>query len=121
MQPDYQAEFAHLRRLAAEHTGRGYPQAFRQRAVKLEARLKKQGWTRRRIVDALGVSRPTLRRWLKMDGDDASPASSAPGLRPVQIAASTVAGHKLSVVSPGGWRIEGLGLGELVELMEALP
>lgn len=121
MQPDYQTEFAHLRRLAAEHVGRGYPREFRKRAVALAARLAEQGWTQRRIIDALGVSRPTLRRWLKMDGDDASSASSAPGLRPVQIAASTVVGQKLSVASPGGWRIEGLGLGEVVELMEALP
>lgn len=120
MQSKLDAEFAALRRLADQHDDRGYPVEFRRRAVGLAAHLIEEGWTQQRIVDALGISRPTLRRWRqKYDGQDQWHVDE-PQLQPVEINVSKLGGHKIKVVSPGGWRIEGLGLDQVVELMGRL-
>lgn len=120
MQPDLQAEFARLRRLAEQYTERGYPQEFRRRALALETQLTEQGWTQQRLVDALGISRPTLRRWREKYGDQTESKTEKPQLRPVEISAPVAVDTTFRVVSPEGWRIEGLGLAEVVELMGRL-
>lgn len=117
MQPEIEAEFAHLHRLAAQHTERGYPVEFRRRAVVLGDQLTDSGWTQQRIVGALGISRPTLRRWRQEYGGGDGADAVAPKLRPVEVRLPAASPQAVSVTSPGGWRIEGLGLDEVVELL----
>jgi transposase-like protein len=120
MQSDLQAEFARLRRLAEQHTERGYPQEFRRRALALEAQLTEQGWTQQRLVDALGISRPTLRRWREKYGVLAESKTEKPQLRPVEMSPAVATQTTVRIVSPEGWRIEGLRLDEVAELMGRL-
>jgi transposase-like protein len=117
MQPDIQAEFVHLHHFAAQHTERGYPVEFRQRAVVLGDHLSERDWTQQRVVKALGISRPTLRRWRQEQEADDEASVVEPALRPVEVALPAASPHAVSVTSPGGWRIDGLGLDQVVELL----
>jgi transposase-like protein len=117
VQPDIQAEFAHLHHLAAQHTERGYPVEFRQRAVVLGDHLSERGWTQQRIVEALGISRPTLRRWRQEHKADDEASVVEPTLRPVEVVLPAASPRAVSVTSPGGWRVEGLRLDQVVELL----
>lgn len=99
-----------------ERMGWRYPEALRHLAVvHCEERRREQG-SYREIAEELGISALTLSRWR----DQLEP-SRPPGFREVHLedeAPKTTAA--LSVVTPGGVRIEGLDLAQAVELARAL-
>lgn len=107
-----------LSRVARGTPGRSrrYPAELRQEAVAvLEARLD-QGGDLRSTARLLGVAAETLRYWSRQQGRR--------GLRPVRVATVAPAAEeeqgRLSLVTPQGYRIEGLALAQAVELVRVL-
>ena len=112
---------AAIRRLRAEaeRLARGkprsqvrYPDGFRRAAVA----LARSGGSRTRLAQALGVSEPTLTKWLR------PPAS--PVLRPVAVTPAPTpertAGAGPVLTTPNGVRVTGLDRDALVAVLHAL-
>lgn len=113
-------EAASLRReLAQREKGRGkrYPEQLKARVLAHADELHGSGMSQRCIADELGLTSETLRRWRVAEGRRASRASSA--LVPVEVVATTTHG-RIAVVSPSGFRLEGLELSEAVVILRAL-
>ena len=91
--------------------GQRYPVEFRRRAAGVALAMRSGGASWRRIASEVGVRAETLRRWC--DGGEPGAARS---LIPVQVVGSTA----LAVISPGGWRVEGLSLSDASALLRAL-
>jgi hypothetical protein len=71
-----------------------------------------------RVAEELKIGSATLRRWLER-------GSAGEPFRPVEVQKQEVEeepgkASSLVVVTPSGWRIEGLRLGDLPELLRAL-
>ena len=101
-----------LRLEAAERETLQYPEDFRRRAVVLVEQLRADGWTQKAVSEALDICWQTLRRWRNQhpDGDE--------GFRAVDVAARPAGEPRL--VSPSGWRIEGLSVEELFDVARRL-
>jgi hypothetical protein len=70
-----------------------------------------------RVAEELGIGPVTLTRWLGRSGAGGEP------LRPVEVQREEEEpgpASSLVVVTPSGWRIEGLRLADLTELLRAL-
>ena len=78
-----------------------------------EARSRGEGWGA--IAGALGVSATGLQRWLAT-----AARHRAPQLRRVQLTAAPAPASALCVLSPSGYRVEGLGVAEAAALLRAL-
>jgi len=74
------------------------------------------GWTAKRASEALGLGPATLGRWLSSDG---STASSPVGFRRVEIDAVARC-SELRLVSPAGYRVEGLDLEQVKQLLPSI-
>lgn len=94
--------------------GRRYPAALRARIASYAAKRRAEGETWASLRDELGVPWETLRRW-SIDGPRAS-------VVPVEvIAPSPDRGDEVvAVVSPTGWRLEGLAVRDAVAVLRAL-
>ena len=93
--------------------GRRYPAALRGRIDAYVARRREQGASWAAIGDELDVPLETLRRWSK------TPRVSA--MVPVEVVAPTVDSDDIvAVVSPSGWRLEGLDVRDAVAVLRAL-
>jgi len=116
---------AAIRRLRAEaeRLARGkprsqvrYPDGFRRAAVALARLRLGSGGSRTRLAQALGVSEPTLTKWLR--------PAAPPALRPVAVTPpptlerATDAGPVLT--TPNGVRVIGLDCDALVAVLRAL-
>ncbi len=111
-------EFRDLRRelaAVARGPGRYYPDALRARVTRRARRQLDGGAALQDIASELGLRRYTLRLWTKA----ALPAATT-ALVPVEIIASTPRPGPVSVVSPSGFRIEGLTLDEAVAVIQRL-
>jgi transposase-like protein len=93
-----------------------YPEGFRRAAVHLARRRLGPSLSVARLARGLGVSEPTLTKWLH-------PRTGA-GLRPVAVvAAAPPAGTAVSgavLVTPHGLRVEGLDRDTLIAILRAL-
>lgn len=104
-------------RLLSERScrGAGYPEELREEAVGLVQEGLAQGSSLREVAVRLGVCHATLYRWL---------ARKEVRLRRVEIVPEPVtrceAAHGLVLVTPQGYRVEGLGLGDVPRLLEML-
>ncbi|MFY0562223.1 transposase [Archangium lansingense] len=106
-----------------------FPEPLRAFAVRYLAHALEKGDTVKAVVERLGVSEPTLQAWRRgqTPGSKKTPRSEprAEPLLPVVVhppkprAASPVA-TTFAVVSPQGWRVEGLGLEEAAQLLRRL-
>ena len=96
-----------------------YPQALRELAVAYFHEAHRQGRSRRRAAEALGVSDVTLSRWIEEAGPDVPELVETAALREVVVTDSRPRGS-LSLVTPEGYRVEGLGVAELAEVLRAL-
>ena len=111
-------EFIRRRRGIVVGRGRRYPESLRQLAVSFATEAQAAGWSGSRIARQLGVAWATLERWC------ATPSVSEPtgGMREVVVCdeapSSVVPGPVL--VTPEGYRIEGLRLEALVEILRSL-
>ncbi len=107
-----------------------YPEALRAFAVRYLAHALETGGTLAGAAKELGVSEPTLQAWRK--GQPAAHRrAQAPGERqaliPVVVAAPKQPGRPaapqtgaLTLVAPGGWRVEGLSVQAAAELLGRL-
>jgi hypothetical protein len=98
--------------------GRGarYPEGLRQEAIVLARAGMLEGKSLGRVAEELGIGAATLTRWLGR-GRTGEP------LRPVEVQGDEEEpgqASSLVVVTPSGWRIEGLRLADLAELLRAL-
>lgn len=94
----------------------GYPPQLQRAAAEFAARLRADGWSDGRIAHELGLSPPTLRRWTKR----LVPSVSA--FRPVAVVeeAPAATGPSLALVTPGGFRLEGLTVEDAAFLLGRL-
>ncbi len=94
-----------------------YPVAFRWAAVALACVRLEQGGSVARLARELGVSDPTLAKWLR-------PGPALPVLRPVAVTltASSEGGDvsRPVLITPNGLRVEGLDHDGLVAVLQAL-
>ena len=107
-----------LRTADRSGVGRGYPKPLRERVVAYAERAVAAGRPRADVAEALGLAPVTLVRWGRPRR-----AAVAPGFRPVVVAPEpgrpTSAGG-LTVVLPGGVRVEGLSVEQAAELCRRL-
>ena len=101
--------------------GRGvrYPQALRRIAVDYAQEARHRGHSRRGCAENLGVSDVTLSRWIEEAGLPVPEFGETAPLREVVLTDSRL-GRSLSLVTPEGFRVEGLDVAELAELLRAL-
>ena len=108
-----------------------YPEALRAFAVRYLAHALETGGTLAGAAKALGVSEPTLQAWRKgrpaahrrAHGPVDRPALVpvvVPGPKKTAVPAARAAPGGLVLVSPGGWRVEGLSAQGVAELLGRL-
>jgi len=121
MSDTYDERISELKVEVEERESLRYPETFRAKAVELVGQLKADGWTQRRISQELEISWQTLGRWCRQAEPDGTEAGSE-GFRPVEVVASGSGGPAdgIALVSPSGWRIEGLTVTEAVEAARRL-
>ena len=105
-----------------------FPEALRAFAVRYAEHTVAEGGTVTDAAQKLGVSGPTLYEWRK--GRPAGhrrpkPAEQGAALVPVRVsqqpAEAAVAGlQQVALVSPGGWRVEGLSVETAAQLLGTL-
>ncbi len=111
-------EFIRRRRSIVVGPGKRYPESLRRLAIAFAAEAEAAGWSASRIAQRLGISWATLERWCATP----SIVEAKGGMREVVVrdaAPLAVEGHAV-LVTPEGYRIEGLRQEELVELVRAL-
>ena len=77
--------------------------------------LRAEGHTLSAVAGAIGLSESTLGRWISVQGD--------PGhLRPVRVSGQVarVKSGGLAIVTPAGYRLEGLSLDDAVNVLRRL-
>jgi transposase-like protein len=92
-----------------------YPARFRAAAVALARRQLRSGHAVDRVAEGVGVTTPTLARWLR--------SRPVPGLRPVAVIDPPPTAPRVStavLVTPHGVRVEGLDAEGLVAVLRAL-
>ena len=112
-------EFIRRRRSIVVGRGKRYPEELRQLAVDFATEARRSGWSGSRIAQRLGVAWATLERWCAMQPvaevgsrlmrevvvhDDVPPSAALPP----------------ALVTPEGYRIDGLRQEELVEVLRVL-
>lgn len=116
-------EFIRRRRSIVVGRGKRYPKSLRRLAVGFATQAEAAGWSASRIARHLGVASATLERWcttppvVEAEGgmrevvvrDDGRPADGPPAVE-----------RRAVLVTPEGYRIEGLRQEDLVELLQAL-
>ena len=93
-----------------------YPEAFRRAAVTLARTGQGRGESVGRLARDIGVSEPTLTKWLR--------PAHGPGLRPVAVAVTSPpeppAGASPVLMTRTGVRVEGLDRDGLIAVLRAL-
>lgn len=84
-------------------------------AVEYARRELKRGVSRSAVLRALGISDGTLSKWLPP-----KTKSAGKGFRRVLLKTETKADGELTVVTPRGFRVEGLSVESAVRLLSAL-
>lgn len=102
-----------LKEKANQRESLRYPPKIRRMALELVDELRAEGMSQKRVGQTLDIPWGTIRRWRKKrDGYQKEDASGF-----VRVGVSAGASDaSASLVSPSGWRIEGLSLDELVEV-----
>jgi len=124
----FRQEAQRLRAGRAKGSG-PFPEPLRAFAVRYLAQAQEKGETLKSVVERLGVSEPTLQAWRRGQTPGSKKTrSSEPRtqpllpvvVRPPKAHAASPVATTFAVVSPEGWRVEGLGLEEAAQLMRRL-
>ena len=102
-----------LARLGAAH-GRRYPSGMKELILGWVDRAREQGMNVTEAIRRLGVSQNQLSNWRA-----ASRAAKQHALVRVNVV-DDVRGSPLAVVSPAGFRVEGVTIAQAIELLRAL-
>ena len=94
--------------------GKRYPRELRARATALAQELRGAGWSWARIAEHVGTRVETVRRWCARE----SGPHAAPRMRAVEVVADR-GGGGLAIVSPGGIRVEGVTIADVVAVLRA--
>jgi hypothetical protein len=94
--------------------GKRVPAALRARATAWIRRQRSGGASVREIADASSLSYETVRRWAEL----AAPTRTA--LVPVTVRPEPDSGDRLVLVSPSGYRVEGLNAEQVVAILREL-
>lgn len=103
-----------LKERASNRETARYSKKFKEDATELVRDLRRSGWTQQRISKTLKLPWVTLHRWKNKNSPGKERTSE---FRPVQV---VVDEQTPVLVSPSGWRIEGLTISQLVELARRL-
>jgi len=96
------------------------PRDLRRRVVTYARRRHAAGWTWEDVARELGVACSALRRWVEA-GEEERPGALVPvSVRGLAIPGSGRTGSTLTLVSPAGYRLEGLDLASAAKLLEEL-
>jgi len=110
-------ELARIRRMVAAHKpgrGRRYKADVRREVARYARRRRDQGATWATIADEVGLWFETVRRWC------ARMAQSTASIVPVEVVIETETTAPVVIVSPSGYRLEGLEPAEAVAALRAL-
>lgn len=113
-------QIAVLRReLASVEKGRGkrYPEQLRSRVITWAAGRRAAGASWEQIKRELGQRFDTVRRWCSAESRG---ASTSRALVPVRIVRDEPAARTVAVISPAGFRVEGLTLSEAAAMLREL-
>lgn len=111
---EFERKIQGLRVRAAERDSMRYPSAFKEDAIDLVVELRERGWTQQAISKAMEIPWATLRRWVEASEQSEELRG---GFRPVTVVDTA---DRPALVSPSGWRLEGLTVMELVEVARRL-
>ena len=118
-----EAELSSLReevsQLERGSPGYRYPPLIRRRLAQMASRLRSLGWQAKSVEDALTVRWSTLRPWLKSSPEPPQSLVPVQVLSPVSEVLEPEV-RSVHVVTPSGYRIEGLSLPEALQLLQAL-
>jgi hypothetical protein len=90
------------------------PTGLRDEIVVWARKRRAEGLVVGSIASAIGLSETTLSKWL-------SPGGGPGELRPVRVSADVASGRtSLVVVTPEGYRLEGLSVDEAVDVLRRL-
>jgi hypothetical protein len=105
-----------LAAVGARYRGARIPPQLRAELIAHARARRAAGASMRTIAVALGVAPESIRRWTRV------PAARSTALVPVQVVPehSVARAAPLTLVSPRGFRVEGLGLAEVGALLGAL-
>ncbi len=111
-------EFIRGRRSITVGRGRRYPEALRRLAVRFATEAAAVGWSASRIARRLGVAWATVERWCETP----PVVGIEGGMREVVVRDDSppAVERRLALVTPEGYRVEGLRQEELVDLVRAL-
>lgn len=113
-----QREAAKLRReldRVEGRQGRCFPPELKVRAARWIAERRAGGAPVAEIAAELGLAEATVLRW-----SSATKPTRTRALVPVEVVPDPVAAHTVSIVSPSGFRVDGLSLLEAAALLRAL-
>lgn len=119
MEQEIEAFRAYVAGLGREWRGTRYPADVRVWALRLAEELRGAGLGRYAVGRRLGIRAETLASWSEPDTEAFAPVIVE---SPARTSAAPTAGlsERLVLTSPGGWRIEGLGVAELEQLVRFL-
>ena len=103
------------------HRTQPLPQALHAEVERYAALRRRAGASWRTIAESVGVSASSLQRWGARERSSAVRA----GLRRVRVrreeaAGQAIASATLVLISPAGFRLEGLGVAQALELLREL-
>ena len=104
------------------HRTQPLPQELHAEVERYAALQRRAGASWRTIAGSVGVSASALQRWGARERSSAVRA----GLRRVRVRrewvpSQTVASAMLVLISPSGFRVEGLGVAQALEMLRELP
>ena len=109
---------ARLREEVAKHEGgRGnrYPAALQREAIRYARSRREEGASWATIAGEVGLRFETLRRWCLRESEVAMAS-----IVPVEVDAREAVGSEVVIVSPSGFRLEGLDAASAVAALRAL-
>ena len=103
--------------------GQSYSSAVRSRVVRYVRPRRASGQTWTALALEVGLSTTTLIQWCREDQDESQ--AEEPTFLPVHITTAPTpppapAAVRLSLTSPNGWRVDGLDLASLAQLLPVL-
>ena len=113
-----EARIEDLKQRAADREAMRYPEAFKEDATDVVRQLRADGFTQKAVSELLEIPWVTLARWKESD-QPSEPEEDSSTFRPVKVVDDTSECSPV-LISPAGWRIEGLSVTELVEVARRL-